>query len=207
MGVRTFRLVNQGVFAGTAGPGHVSPPRPGQFNSYRIESGVELGYALLFDSIDVSDIAANSTAVTGYMYRDAATGDSYLVYEGSFTIGADPKQPVTLTMHLEFRYGVSGRPPPTLDITTRDPGDGTVELTAVPGDKDDTSTKPPTYTYLWVAGLDFGPNAPTLSNKAKLTIERKAATSDWYSVLVYANEARVWRQARIKVPPPPNPKP
>jgi hypothetical protein len=191
--VRDFRLLNAGRFEAVAGPGYVTPPRPGQFNSYRIESGYPLNFTVVVDGVEVSDEVSDAVARTGWMYSDA-TGQ-YFVYEGVFPLGDDPKDPSTLSLHLEFRYGRSVSAP-SLDIDRKDNG-GTVSLTAVPG-----ATSPgATYTFLWVDGLTLDSKAPVLSNGPTVTVDPTKLVDGHVSVLVYANEAKVWRQQSVCVLP------
>ncbi|MDP1830132.1 MAG: hypothetical protein Q8L48_43110 [Archangium sp.] len=191
--VSSFRLMNAGRFTATAGPGY-APPHAGQFNSYRIESGYPLAYTVVVDGVEISDLVSDSAPHTGYMYSDSS--GQYLVYEGTFTLGVDPKNPITLTMHLEFRYGLSRPPAPTLEITRTDTG-GTVGLTAKPGDSDPNAT----YTFIWVAGHEFVSKAPVLSTGPSVSVNPKVLGEDWVSVLVYANEAKIWRQQSVCLKP------
>lgn len=198
-----FRLMSAGRFGAEANMSFVSPPRPGQFNAYRIDTGYPLAYSVVIDGNEVSDTISDSSTHVGYMYSatDASGVTSqYLVYDGVFTIGTDPKNPVRLTMHLEFRYGgVTGTrpPPPELDIARTDSG-STVTITA----KTTPAASPSThYEFIWVAGKDLTSNAPKLGASQTLVVDRKLVKDDWVTVLVHAKEARVFREARVCLEP------
>lgn len=197
--ISDFRLLNAGPFQGEAAPGFVTPPHPGQINSYRIKSGQALSYTAVVDGVEVSDTTSNANDLYGYIYSTPSTSvygglDYYFVYEGSFQVG-DPADPATLTAHLEFRYGgpKDRPPPPTVSIDTKfGPGDDAhIFVVPTPGE----SSKYPTitYKYAWVKGNGVGKTPTVISTSDNPIFNPVKLKSDWVTVIVQAEEAAVWR--------------
>lgn len=192
------RISNAKPFPGEANPTFVTPPRPGQFNSYRIAPGQRITYGVRIDGTEISDVASNTNELRGVMYREPSPTvpgayDSYFVYDGIYPVG-EGANTATLTLHLEFKYGGAGatRPEPPVLTVTRKFGTDLVDL--------QTTITPPassapkvSYQYWWYAGKSLAQAGKPLSTSPNPVFKPSFVKDSWVTLVVQAEQAGVYR--------------